>query len=1082
MFQALKKKSKRIATTFAAGVLLFSQLAVVPAVSATDSNHISYWCSPNYDGGVKFEVGSGSGKLEANDTDTIDGIQASLSSNKKEVDVSATDSAKSVKLVVVKAGSEQSNNGPENLTYNTAPFENLTGPLNKEISHVIACYDFKDTTVQVIKKLDPANDSGKFNLAVKYTTVSNVGHNGTTGKVVVSDTQDVSISEAAGTNTSLNDYTTSIVCKDNGGQGNTIDSGSPTGGSSRGLVIEKDKIDPGDDIVCTITNTRKTAGLTVIKDVINDNGGTKTYADFTFTVAGQEYTFNATTSPDGSRTVNLPTGTNYTVIEPQANSGGYTTTYSTGCTGTIVSGQTPVCTITNNDQPGKLIVKKVVINNNGGTKEADDFSFSVNGGQTVAFEADGQNDFTVNAGTYSVLETTANGYTTTYDNCTNVVVPNGGTATCTITNDDAAAKLTVIKNVLNNNGGTKVAPDFTMYVTGTNVSDDEFPGNENGTTVSLNPGSYSVTEGSVSGYTGSYSAECAGTIALGEHKYCTITNDDNVPVLILIKQVLNLNGGTAKASDFLLTADGPTTLSGYGGATSGNTFLAGTYNLSESGGPSGYSASNWTCAGGSQSGSSITLGVGEIASCTITNYDNPTKITVVKEVINNNGGTAKASDFDLWVDSTQVLSGVTNNFDGNEWYFVKETNVPSGYKQTSLKCWDVTSQTPVAVTNPFYAKLGHSYKCKIVNDDIAPKLKVVKDSQPNSIQVFDFTIEGNNFYDTFKLNDNGTNWPVNNDKTFHLNKGSYTVTEDQTDGWYLDSIICWGTREDVDLQNGSVTVDLKLGDDVTCKFVNKKFGAVYGFKFDDVNGDGNFDKLNEAKLEGWTITIDQVYGNFEDSTVTGPDGHYGFTNLKPGLYKVCEELQAGWVQTAPGTPSGCEFVWVFASDSDDVNFGNFKLGVLTGVKFNDVNGNGVRDNGETTLKNWEIALTKKCVEDEQTECDDQTWTTKTDTNGAYSFKDLTVGTYIVCEVQQANWTQTAPNTKDGCKEFVVSTSGHEEVVDFGNKAKPQVLGESTTKELVKTGASTAQGLLAGLSILGVLGVLHLMTRRKNYSK
>jgi len=63
----------------------------------------------------------------------------------------------------------------------------------------------------------------------------------------------------------------------------------------------------------------------------------------------------------------------------------------------------------------------------------------------VAFEADGQNDLTVSAGTYSVTEPAVSGYTTTYNNCSNLVIPNGGEATCTITNNDQAATLIVIK-------------------------------------------------------------------------------------------------------------------------------------------------------------------------------------------------------------------------------------------------------------------------------------------------------------------------------------------------------------------------------------------------------------------------------------------------------------------------------------------------------------------------------------------------------------------------------------------------------------------------------------------------------------
>lgn len=46
--------------------------------------------------------------------------------------------------------------------------------------------------------------------------------------------------------------------------------------------------------------------------------------------------------------------------------------------------------------------------------------------------------------------------------------------------------------------------------------------------------------------------------------------------------------------------------------------MAGTYVLSESG-PAGYLASQWSCTGGTQSGNSITLGVGDVAVCQIHN-------------------------------------------------------------------------------------------------------------------------------------------------------------------------------------------------------------------------------------------------------------------------------------------------------------------------------------------------------------------------------------------------------------------------------------------------------------------------------
>jgi streptogramin lyase len=83
-----------------------------------------------------------------------------------------------------------------------------------------------------------------------------------------------------------------------------------------------------------------------------------------------------------------------------------------------------------------LIVTKVVVNDNGGTRSAADFSFSVNGGPAVPFDADGQNQLTVVPGTYTVTESAASGYVTTYDNCARVAIPAGSTAICTITNND----------------------------------------------------------------------------------------------------------------------------------------------------------------------------------------------------------------------------------------------------------------------------------------------------------------------------------------------------------------------------------------------------------------------------------------------------------------------------------------------------------------------------------------------------------------------------------------------------------------------------------------------------------------------
>ncbi len=108
----------------------------------------------------------------------------------------------------------------------------------------------------------------------------------------------------------------------------------------------------------------------------------------------------------------------------------------------------------------------------------------------------------------------------------------GEVKTCTITaSQGGIASVTVYKNVVNNNGGTRIPSDFTMQVTGQSPAPATFSGSSSGTVVNLNPGFYAVNEVAHSGYTKSLSNDCSGNIAAGERRTCIITNDDMGSVL-----------------------------------------------------------------------------------------------------------------------------------------------------------------------------------------------------------------------------------------------------------------------------------------------------------------------------------------------------------------------------------------------------------------------------------------------------------------------------------------------------------------------------------------------------------------------
>jgi len=180
-----------------------------------------------------------------------------------------------------------------------------------------------------------------------------------------------------------------------------------------------------------------------------------------------------------------------------------------------------------------LTVIKHVVNDNGGTKTAADFTLTITG-----VTADGENSFAgseggvtktlLSLGGYTVTETGPAGYGQSLSAGCSGSISAGQHVTCVVTNDDSPATLTVIKHVVNDNGGTKSAGDFTVAINGVTASGgNSFAGSEAGVTKTLTTvGAYSVTETSLAGYAQTLSSDCSGTIALGEHKTCTITNND----------------------------------------------------------------------------------------------------------------------------------------------------------------------------------------------------------------------------------------------------------------------------------------------------------------------------------------------------------------------------------------------------------------------------------------------------------------------------------------------------------------------------------------------------------------------------
>jgi uncharacterized repeat protein (TIGR01451 family)/LPXTG-motif cell wall-anchored protein len=534
----------------------------------------------------------------------------------------------------------------------------------------------------------------------------------------------------------------------------------------------------GGNVTCTINNNDNAPSLTLNKIVSNTNGGTALATAWTLTAAGS---LGSPTNLSGTTPVTSGSdfkADTYTLGESGGPSGYTASDWS--CTGgtqngnqiTVGLGQTASCTITNSDIAPTLKLVKEVANNNGGTKNPIDWDLTSTG-SVLGFTDKGNSTtfHTVKAGVvYTLSESTVPGYDAGTWSC------NGGSlsgnqitlglnqnVTCTIINDDQAAHLIVIKQVDNaNTGATTTADAFTMTIGGVTASGgNSFAGSETGTNKTLTTvGTYTVTESGPAGYTESDSADCKGTIALGETKTCTITNTAIAPQLKLVKTVTNDNGGTKLVSDFVLKIDGTTVTSG-----DFNAVTVGAHTASEIN-QAGYTASDW--GGNCDTNGSVTLALGDSKTCTITNNDQAPHLIVIKHVINDNGGTKNASDFSTTISgvTTATLTapgaespGVDNILTTVGSYSVDE-GAHTGYAKTlSTGCSGTIA-------------LGETKTCTITNDDISPTLTVNKVLDPASDPgLFNLQIDGKT---------EGTGGDVGNGGTtgaIQINAGSHTVGE-----------------------------------------------------------------------------------------------------------------------------------------------------------------------------------------------------------------------------------------------------------------------------------------------------------------
>ena len=399
---------------------------------------------------------------------------------------------------------------------------------------------------------------------------------------------------------------------------------------------------------------------------------------------------------------------------------------------------------------------------------------------------------------------------------TKVTVALGAQVTCTIVNTDDTPQLKLVKSVVNDNGGTAVADNWTLYAAaaapnngrnfnnlgGSGSFQNVFAGAEYTLSENPNPGTGYSSTGQWSCDGGTLDAtKTKVTVALGEHVTCTIVNNDMKPQLKLVKYVVNNDGGTKTAADWKLSAaaaspkDGRNFDSQTATPVFHDVFANAEYTLSEDPNPgTGYSSTaQWTCTGGGTldaTKTKVTVALGEHVTCTITNTDNTPQLKLVKNVINDNGGNKQP---DFWTLSASAAapnngrnfnnlggSGSFQNVFGGVQYTLSETPNP-GYGYSSTGQWSCDGGTLDATKTKVTVALGQDVTCTITNNDQPGTIIVEKVIKPTgSSTSFTFNTTGTG-YGGFSLAGGQQN-------SQNLNAGSYTVKELVPLGWVLTGI------------------------------------------------------------------------------------------------------------------------------------------------------------------------------------------------------------------------------------------------------------------------------------------------------
>ena len=660
------------------------------------------------------------------------------------------------------------------------------------------------------------------------------------------------------------------------------------------------------------------ASITIIKDAQPNDP-----QDFHFTLAAPN-DLNAAFDLDDDADGTLPSTTNYnvppgaTTVTEVNIAAGWTLTdltcirnnveigtpAGTGTTLTLADNDVVVCTFVNSRESSLEVDKYWVINNGTPVQEGSEpahlglgAQLTVNGGNqpwnssiggflqgagvTLNESVTFGNPLCDWASPIHGVVTEDNGQTPANGSLPYADTLGGGSNHYTITNAVTCdSNLTLVKDVLN---GPALASAWTLSATPVDGADLPFTSGSSGVSHPVTADSdYQLDEDDADSrynQVGPWTCTQFGTVTTvnneqrvsvqaGRSATCTVANA--TAVLVLRKVVQNPNGGTAVPGDFTLVANpqgaGPDlSTPGSGAGTSYFVDPDEVFDLSETGGPAGYSLTGIDCGSGPVT--TVQVPVSTTVTCTFTNVDSPGSLTLDKIVDDNGtGDTTPETAWHLSGTPVNIANQPTIEGDGGATGATKagvyqlDESGPATHTEGDWTCVDDDTQAPVVVNanDQITLAAAQNVTCEITNTAIAPHLTLIKNVDPGNTG--DTT--GPDAFTLYAIPDGivgqGTVSGPGPQVDADVMVGDYTLDEDGPSTYEMDAAgwTCTDAQDNPVPVSASDEFSIGLGEHITCEVTNNAIPSSWMVEKSSVPVSGS--TVNPGDQIQYTITVTRV--------------------------------------------------------------------------------------------------------------------------------------------------------------------------------------------------------------------------------